>query len=125
MFRDPDWERTEQSYLTTAINDLNNLTRTYNLMCPDLAKKPYFHLQRELKACYADVAPTLAQEIKERALGRAHDPAIAATQNQSVLESFGGGGHVARVRDEDNTRQYGFKQFVRDLFGRSEHTARN
>ena len=120
-FRDPDWERTEQSYHITAISDLNALTRTYNLMAPDLAKKPYFSLDRELKACYADVAPTLPREIKERALGRARDSSVAPSQNQSLLQNFGGRGHVTvRVRDEDRNRQYGFKQFVRDIFGRSE-----
>lgn len=118
LFRDPDWEHTELSYHQTAVNDLNALTRTYNLMAPDLAKKPYFSLDRELKTCYADVAPTLAHEIKERALARVRDPAVATTGNASVLESFGGGGHVAKVRDENEGRQYGFKQFWRDVFGR-------
>ena len=120
VFRDPDWERTELSYHQIAINDLNGLTRTYNLMAPDLAKKPYFNLERELKACYADVAPTLPREIKERALGRAKDPGTAATRNRGVLESFGGGGHVAKVKDEDGTKTYGFKQFWRDVFGSKE-----
>ncbi|KAF4632400.1 hypothetical protein G7Y89_g5719 [Cudoniella acicularis] len=67
LFRLPDWEAAEQSYLNLAVTNLNNLTRSYNLMAPELAKKPYFSLDRELKACYADVAPALAQEIKERA----------------------------------------------------------
>ncbi|KAH9859542.1 hypothetical protein IAQ61_011323 [Plenodomus lingam] len=66
-FRDPDWERTESSYLTLAIADLNSKARSYNLQAPDLAKKPYFNLRRELDACYADVAPQLPAVILERA----------------------------------------------------------
>ncbi|KAL9059493.1 MAG: hypothetical protein Q9162_001191 [Coniocarpon cinnabarinum] len=120
VFRDPDWETTEHSYLNAAINDLNALTRTYNLQAPALARKPYFSLDRELKACYADVAPTVAHEIRERTLGRVHDPVIASARNQNVLDRFGGGGHVARIKDEDEKRQYGFKQLLRDVFGRKE-----
>ncbi|RDL40813.1 Uncharacterized protein BP5553_00792 [Venustampulla echinocandica] len=66
-FRLPEWEAGEQSYLQLAITNLNSLTRSYNLMAPELAKKPYFSLERELRNCYADVAPQLAQEIRERA----------------------------------------------------------
>lgn len=38
-FRDPQWLQTERSYHELAIKELNNLTRSYNLMAPDLAKK--------------------------------------------------------------------------------------
>ena len=51
-FRIPSWEAGENSYLQLAIKNLNSLTRSYNLMAPDLAKKPYFSLERELRACY-------------------------------------------------------------------------
>lgn len=63
-FRDPHWESIEHAYHSLSISHLNSLTRSYNLMAPDLAKKPYFNLSRELRACYADVAPTLASAIK-------------------------------------------------------------
>lgn len=115
-FRDPSWETTENSYHQTAISDLNAQTRTYNLMAPDLAKKPYFSLDRELRSCYADVAPLLAHEIRERALGRASDLATSG-KGGGVWDRFGGSGHVARVRDEDGKRRYGLRQFWRDLFG--------
>ncbi|KAK5632550.1 hypothetical protein RRF57_008264 [Xylaria bambusicola] len=66
-FRDPEWLKTEQSYMELSINNLNTLTRSYNLMAPELAKKPYFNLERELSNCYADVAPLLADTIRDRA----------------------------------------------------------
>jgi len=103
------------SYLTLAIKNLNNLTRSYNLMAPDLAKKPYFSLDRELRSCYADVAPQIREEILERA---------AAPQKQlvekighrpgSVLERFGA--DRAKVYDSKKPL-YGFKEFWNDLFG--------
>lgn len=63
-FRDQQWLQTETSFQKLAIENLNSLTRSYNLMCPQLAQRPYFDLQRELKACFADVAPHVAKEIR-------------------------------------------------------------
>jgi hypothetical protein len=67
-FRDPEWEATEGKYLTAAIGNLNTLARSYNLMAPAIARKPYLDLSRELKACYADVAPQVADAIRERSI---------------------------------------------------------
>ena len=67
-FRDPLWEQTERAYLTAAIDNLNSLARSYNLMAPPIARKPYYYLDREMKACFADVAPQVAGFIKERAM---------------------------------------------------------
>lgn len=117
-FRDPTWESTEHAYHTFAVADLNSKTRSYNLQAPDLAKKPYFNLQRELNSCYADVAPQLATAILERATKPVRKP-----------EGFGqgraGGGSVmnqlvgekVKVRDEKAEKQYGFRQFWKDVFG--------
>lgn len=38
-FRDSQWLQTERSYHELAVKELNGLTRSYNLMAPDLAKK--------------------------------------------------------------------------------------
>lgn len=113
-FRIPSWEAAELSYLQLAISNLNSLTRSYNLMAPDLAKKPYFSLERELKSCYADVAPELAGAIKDRAARPAkqlvekigHSPG-------SVLERFSA--DKAVVYDSKKPL-YGFKEFWNDLF---------
>lgn len=114
-FRDPAWEAVECSYHTLAVQNLNNLTRSYNLMAPDLAKKPYYSLPRELKACFVDVAPQVAGTIRERALA----PAVKGAEKVGhkpggVLERFSMD-TAAHVYDEQKP-QYGFKEFWRDLF---------
>ncbi|KAI3338445.1 hypothetical protein F4824DRAFT_81132 [Ustulina deusta] len=117
-FRDPDWLKTERSYMELSINNLNTLTRSYNLMAPELAKKPYFNLERELNNCYADVAPLLADTIKERAT-RPPKPTVEATGDGtgSILDRFGHGGARAKIHDS-RAPHYGFKEMWRDLFSR-------
>lgn len=66
-FRDPQWLETERAYLKAAIDNLNSIARSYNLMAPPIARKPYYNLERELRACFADVAPQVADAIRERA----------------------------------------------------------
>ncbi|KAL8940023.1 MAG: hypothetical protein Q9211_002476 [Gyalolechia sp. 1 TL-2023] len=116
-FRDPAWESLEHSYHTLAISSLNSLTRSYNLMAPDLAKKPYFSLDRELRSCFADVAPLLPAEITDRA--RRPDKIrveVVGHRPGGVLEKFGGG---EKVRVYDSVKpNYGFRQFWRDLWGK-------
>jgi hypothetical protein len=122
-FRDPQWEAHELSYLTLAVDNLNKLTRSYNLMAPSLAKKPYFSLERELRNCYADVAPELGQAL----IDRATKPKVVASasmiggggQGAGVLGNFGM--EKARVYDERRP-QYGFKEFLGDLFRRKGKT---
>ncbi|EXJ89001.1 hypothetical protein A1O3_02065 [Capronia epimyces CBS 606.96] len=123
-FRDPAWEKTELAYQTLAVQELNALTRSYNLMAPKLAQKPYFTLQRELDRCFADVAPTLADEILERSRKPAGKPAVLPHHEGGVLERFGQGigaqkyrGHEGRIKDEVEGKGYGFREFWRDLFG--------
>ncbi|APA09681.1 hypothetical protein SS1G_06147 [Sclerotinia sclerotiorum 1980 UF-70] len=114
-FRIPSWEEAEQSYLNLAIADLNSKTRSYNLMAPDLAKKPYFSLERELKSCYADVAPQLAEAIKERATRPARELVEKiGHRSGGIMERFG----ASSVTVHDSKRPlYGFREFWNDLFG--------
>lgn len=118
--RDPDYISTERSYHELAIKELNSLTRSYNLQAPQVAQKPYLSLDRELASCYADVAPSLADEIKRRATERARSP-VSTIQPRSpgLLNTFGMAG-TARVYDEDKSKSYGFKEFWRDLFSRKD-----
>ena len=118
-FRDPQWEKTEKAYHTLAVAELNNLTRSCNLMAPKIAQKPYYNLSRELARCFADVAPIVADEIAQRAQAPKVRMEIIGHREGGVMEKFGTG-HVAKVRDEDVKKGYGFKQFWRDLFGREE-----
>jgi len=114
-FRIPAWEAAELSYLNLAITNLNNITRSYNLMAPDLAKKPYFSLERELKSCYADIAPQLAQEIKERAMRPAKELVEKIGHKPGgVLERFAT--DQAKIYDSKKP-MYGFKDFWNDLWG--------
>ncbi|CAK43693.1 uncharacterized protein An01g03270 [Aspergillus niger] len=85
--RDPQYMNTERSFLELTIKNLNALTRTYNLQAPPVAQKPYLNLERELAACYAEVAPSLAEEIKRRATERAR-PKNSGPQAANILESL-------------------------------------
>lgn len=115
-FRIQAWEKAEMSYLILAIANLNNITRSYNLMAPDLAKKPYFSLDRELKACYADVAPELAETIKERAARPAKQLVeIIGHKPGGIMERFG----ADSVRIYETRKPfYGFKEFWKDLWAK-------
>jgi hypothetical protein len=85
-FRDAVWEANERSYHELTIANMNSLTRSYNLMAPQLAQKPYFNLQRELNACYAEIAPLLADEIRERATKPRVKIEVISHKPGSVLE---------------------------------------
>lgn len=114
-FRDPAWESLERAYHTLAIANLNNITRSYNLQAPDLAKKPYFSLERELRSCFAEIAPQLPNEIQERATRPEKIKVeISGHRPGGVLERFSGG----KVKVYDSRKpNYGFRQFWKDLWG--------
>ena len=116
-FRDPQWEAAERSYMELAIANLNAITRSYNLMAPELAKKPYFSLERELNSCFADVAPQLAEIIRERATRPAKSSLDSGAFGSSgVLERFvGEGGGKVKVY-ESRAPKYGLKEWWRDLW---------
>ncbi|KAK1579127.1 uncharacterized protein LY79DRAFT_523176 [Colletotrichum navitas] len=115
-FRDADWLAAERSYMTLAVENLNAITRSYNLMAPELAKKPYFSLEREIAACYADVAPLVAETIKERATRPTKslfDSAGAGTK--TIFDRFAKEGTTARIYDS-RAPHYGFREMWRDLW---------
>lgn len=117
-FRDPAWESLEHAYHALAISSLNSLTRSYNLQAPDLAKKTYFSLPRELAACYADVAPQLPTTLLERASA----PQMARGEAKGRRQKGVGGvferlaGESARVMDSTKPH-YGFRQFWDEFWG--------
>ena len=134
-FRDPAWEAAESAYMNLAIANLNALTRSYNLMAPELAKKPYFSLERELRNCYADVAPHVAGEIRARAtrpakslvgnpfggLAAARGLSGGGARGGGTGGLFSGGGMGSGVSvAEGREKQYGMKEFWRDLWGKGE-----
>lgn len=114
-FRDADWLRTEQSYHRTAIENLNSLTRSYNLMCPVLAQRPYFTLDRELNACYAEVAPQVADAIKERAVAPRVKIETVSNRPARILGNLAG--PASKVYDEVRP-QFGFRELWKEWFGK-------
>jgi hypothetical protein len=116
-FRDPDWEATERSYMELAITNLNNITRSYNLMAPELAKKPYFNLERELNNAFADVAPQLAREIRDRANRPAKHTLGGSERPKGLIERYVNEGKGKVRVYENRAPHYGFKEMWRDLFG--------
>lgn len=117
-FRDPNWERIENAYHKLAIDEINATARSYNLMAPKIAQKPYYTLTRELNKCFADVAPTLADEILTRSRKGPVKIQVAMHKEGGVMQKFQGSGHIAKVRDEPEARGYGFKEFWKDLFSK-------
>jgi hypothetical protein len=117
--RDPQYMDNERSYHELAVKQLNNITRSYNLQAPRSAQKPYTNLDRELKSCFADVAPQLAEEIRRRATERARAPSSPVRASVSAFGSLGPGPSV-RVYEEDKNKAYGWKEMWRDLFSKEE-----
>ncbi|UKZ73407.1 hypothetical protein TrVFT333_001054 [Trichoderma virens FT-333] len=114
-FRDPDWERAEHAYLKLSIDQLNNITRSYNLMAPELAKKPYYNLQRELDACFADVAPLISKEIKDRATRpRVTSKLTSKPAGDGIMSSFVTKDTV-KIYDT-RAEPYGFKEWWNDVW---------
>ena len=117
--RDPQYFHTERPYHELTIKKLNAKIRSYNLQAPQVSQKPYLNLERELDKCYADVAPSLAEEIDRRATERAHDRTVHRPEGDNGgLQQVLGLGQNTRVYDEHESKGYGFKQFWRDLWGR-------
>ena len=116
--RDPSYLAIERSYHDLAVKQINSLARSYNLMAPPSAHKPYINLDRELKACYAEVAPGLAEEIKRRATERARPTSIVPPVSSTSFGSLSTAQSV-RVHEEDQSKGYGMKQLWRDLFSKS------
>ncbi|KAL4891666.1 hypothetical protein BDV59DRAFT_61962 [Aspergillus ambiguus] len=117
--RDPNYLAIEQPFYELTVKNLNALTRTYNLQAPPVAQKPYINLERELTACYAEVAPGLAEEIKRRATERTSRPESMGSKASGVLDSLTTS-QTVRVYEEDGAKGYGFKEFWRDLFSKKE-----
>ena len=123
-FRDLTWEKTENAYHTLAIAELNSTTRSYNLMAPKIAQKPYYSLDRELRRCFADVAHSLPDEILERSRKPVVRINVAGHKEGGVMGKLGAGdwkGHQAeKLREEGEEKHYSFRQFFRDLFGKND-----
>ncbi len=118
--RDDAWLATEQSYLELCIKQLNDITRSYNLMAPELAKKPYFSLDRELKNMYADVAAELPSYVLERSRApKGVAQPLMKAQRASIMEGFASirERDKRKIYDERKEKSYGFMELLQDWFG--------
>lgn len=120
--RDPDYMSIERGWHELQIKSINDLTRSYNLQAPRLAQKPYLNLERELNSCYADVAPSLADELTMRATAPRKVPGTVQKPAGGLLEDIIQSNQKVRVYDEDRSKGYGFKEFWRDLWRREKVT---
>lgn len=123
--RDPGFMSIEQGWHQLQIKSINDLTRSYNLQAPQLAQKPYLNLERELNACYADVAPSVVDEVTQRARGVAGPRKGASAPGKSLgglIEDMLQTNQRTRVYEEDRSKAYGFKELWRDLWKRREAT---
>ncbi|OKL59306.1 hypothetical protein UA08_05374 [Talaromyces atroroseus] len=121
--RDPEYMTNESGWHKLQVKAINDLTRSYNLQAPQLAQKPYLNLERELNACYADVAPSLADEITTRATGRVGTRQVTSTKRQSLgglVEDMLQTNQRVRLYEEDRSKAYGFKELWRDIWKRGE-----
>lgn len=117
--RDHTYLSNERSYHELAVKHINTIARSYNLQAPRSAQKPYINLDRELNACFAEVAPQLADEIRRRATERARSPLSTGGSSSSMFGSLGTA-QTTRVYDEDKDKAYGLKEMWRDLFSKEQ-----
>ena len=122
-FRDPTWESNERSFHKLTVDNLNSICRSYNLIAPQMAQKPYYSLERELKSCFADVAPLLAGEILERATRpKVKVEVVGHTRGSFLEQTFQK--QATRVYDENlRVKGYGFRQFWNDLWRKGDGSA--
>ncbi|KAK9468321.1 hypothetical protein V1512DRAFT_221570 [Lipomyces arxii] len=116
-----DWEMIEQSYHEAAIKALNDSIRSYNLMAPSPARRAYLSLERERTLCYVEVAPNLAEALRERDVfirsGRTTFTTTPIKKPGTIVNSFFGQEVVIM---EKRGNEYGFKEMFKDLFRRSK-----
>jgi hypothetical protein len=84
-----------------------SLTRLYNPVAPNLDKKPYIAHERELHACFAEVALQLADEIYERSLSRARAAPVlfAHLRSLGLLEMLGAARRQRQPQQQQQQQQ--------------------
>ncbi|KAK9354196.1 hypothetical protein V1523DRAFT_408961 [Lipomyces doorenjongii] len=124
LLRKDDWESIEHKYHVLSVKTLNDSIRSYNLMAPGPARRSYLMLERELRLCYAEVAPLLADSLKERheliKSGRTTFT-LKKTENMGSIVDNLFGEKVAIMEKTGN--EYGLKELFRDLFFRKKSSS--
>ncbi|KAK9372684.1 uncharacterized protein V1513DRAFT_451562 [Lipomyces chichibuensis] len=119
-----DWESIEHKYHVLSVKTLNDSIRSYNLMAPGPARRSYLTLERELRLCYAEFAPLLADALRERheliKSGRTTFTLKKTENRKSVVNNLFGQKVVIMEKTGD---EYGLKQLFRDLFFRKKSSS--
>lgn len=117
VFRDEEWEKQEESYNKLSIKNINDLARSYNLMAPEMARKPYLSLERELKRCFASVAPEVAPELRRRAEKGIRWDEEEGTKKEKREKKKGLLGEEVDVLDDERP-MFGFRDLLKMWFGK-------
>lgn len=104
VFLDSGWEKLQREYHQSRIDELNQLIRDYNIIAPEVSRRPRLRLERELEECFNDVALEVAGEIKMLVGGRQRDEEAKVKKPK------------AKVYD-DARPLYGFKDMWREMWG--------
>ncbi|KAK7206343.1 hypothetical protein BZA70DRAFT_132520 [Myxozyma melibiosi] len=118
-----EWEEIEKSYHELSIKTLNDSIRSYNLMAPAPARRAYLSIDRERQMCYAEVAPLLADALRDR------EEAIRSGRNSLKRDRTAPGSVVTGlfgdqvVVMEKRGGEYGFKEMFKDWFGRKKRSS--
>ncbi|KAK9333601.1 hypothetical protein V1520DRAFT_381848 [Lipomyces starkeyi] len=119
-----DWESIEHKYHVLSVKTLNDSIRSYNLMAPGPARRSYLTLERELRLCYAEVAPLMADALRERheliKSGRTTFTLKKTENTESIVNNLFGE-KVAIMEKTGN--EYGLKELFRDLFFRKKSSS--
>ncbi|KAK9370970.1 hypothetical protein V1509DRAFT_615382 [Lipomyces kononenkoae] len=119
-----DWEFMERKYHELSVKTLNDNIRSYNLMAPEPARRPYLTLERELRLCYAEVAPLVGDALRERHdLIRSKRTTFTLTKNENrheILNNLFGDKVVVM---EKTGNEYGLKELFRDLIFRKKSSS--
>ncbi|GAA5901999.1 uncharacterized protein JCM6883_000462 [Sporobolomyces salmoneus] len=65
-WRDREWEQKERGYHDTAVRELNDLTRRFNIIAPYHVRRPLLTLESELFRTITSSSPHIASELSRR-----------------------------------------------------------
>ncbi|THV03359.1 hypothetical protein K435DRAFT_962521 [Dendrothele bispora CBS 962.96] len=97
--RDKEWEKKEETYHDTAVEEVNALVRKYNGLAPYAVRRAYYMRKVEVERVYEECAEEVLEGIKER-LRASGGSSVGVTSGGSDVQRIGGFG-AANGREED------------------------
>jgi DnaJ family protein C protein 28 len=114
-YRDSEWTARERGYHDTAVKNINNLIRKYNIVAPPTARALFTTVELELAACYKDCQPLIKEELERRVRAGMGTPRGAGVI-QGPLR-----GPKGRIEAEEGAVKESmlsaFRRFVREVVG--------